>query len=53
MEEGKWYSVGLDQLTDYHRLTPTEDLPPWKLLGGAQPWHSAGGILQAFSSIPA
>lgn len=49
MKVGKWYSVGLNQLTDYHRLTPAEDLPPWMLLGGAQP--SAGWILQAFSSI--
>lgn len=37
MKVGKWYSVGLNQLTDYHRLTLAEDLPPWMLLGELSP----------------
>lgn len=37
MKVGKWYSVGLNQLTDYHRLTLAEDLPPWMLLRELSP----------------
>lgn len=42
MKAGKQYSLSLNQLTDHHRLTPAEDLPPWVLQGGAQPSCSAG-----------
>lgn len=42
MKAGKRYSLSLNQLNDHHRLTPAEDLPPWVLLGGAQPSRSTG-----------